>query len=415
MLRLYRVMGDNKIMVRVLARRLGLKDPKTLRRKLRGASPFTSFERCRVEALLKQAGIRYTGSLWEQEPDFEHEFFVKEALALGPSKASCVERLEGFGNGARHLNGVRVPGTISRIIDFGKEVVPMAMRIQQDVLVRFGLARDPFLNDLHSAEDVFMSRAHERVEKALLDAATFQHFVALVADVGSGKTTLLKRVLDRIGRDKQRFHVSRLRCIEKEESSAYGIIEALIRDFSADTPKRSREARARQIGAILQTMVKDGQHPVLAIDDAQALDYRCLRALKRLYDETESGFRRSIGIIICGQMGNKGDASQNLDAKLGNWDLREVSERCQLVRLSGLGNQLGDYIAFKLARAGARGDGKGIVLPEAVKLLGRSYDTPLAVNNVVAIALTLAHEVGKKDVTEELMADAIHQAQSGSL
>ena len=33
MLKLYRVMGDNRIMVCALARALGLKDPKNLRRK----------------------------------------------------------------------------------------------------------------------------------------------------------------------------------------------------------------------------------------------------------------------------------------------------------------------------------------------------------------------------------------------
>ncbi len=408
MLRLYRILGDNKIMIAVMARMLDLKRPDTLKRKLKGQSPFTSFEKLRVESILKQAGIVTTpkaaAQLWASEPDFVHPFFEKEALVMGPSSRSCVERLEGF-------NVAHPPSGVNRLIDFRKEVVPMANKIDPEVLERFGLDRDPFLNEMLSRDDVYMSRAHARAERTILDAATYQYFVALVADVGSGKTTVLKKVLERLAKDSS-FHVSRLRCVEKEESNAYGIIEALIRDFSSDTPRRSREARARQIGAILEQMVREKQKPVLIIDDAHALGYRVLRALKRLYDETECGFRRSIAIILAGQRGNF-DKSQNLEDKLGNFDLREVSERCQLVRLSGLGGELGDYIAWKFARAGARHDGKDVVAADAVKLLARTYDTPLAVNNVVGVAMTLAHDVGKREITAELMADAIKAAQSG--
>ena len=289
MLRLYRVMGDNRIMVCALARALGLKDPKNLRRKLRENEKFTSFQRCTIEGKFKQAGIRWTESLWDSEPDFVHPFFAKEALVAGPTKRSGVERLPGF----EETRGDMQASPRERIIDFRKEVAPMATMLGEAVLRKFRLEKDPFVNELMDGSDVFMSREHKRAEWLLLDAAGHQHFVALVGPVGSGKTIVLKRVMEKMDpkRDPS-FAVSSLRCLDKEEATSYSIMEALIKDFSSETPLRSREGRARQIGSLLVKMVNNRQKPVLIIDEAHALNYRTLRALKRLFDETEMGFRQ---------------------------------------------------------------------------------------------------------------------------
>jgi len=278
----------------------------------------------------------------------------------------------------------------------------MAQRLSQDVLKKFRLTRDPFVNELRSGDDVFMSRAHKRASWLLADAAAHQYFIALVGAVGSGKTVVLKRVLESLDREGS-YEVSRLRCVEKEQVNAYSIMEALVRDFSSEPPRRSREARARQIGAMLTSMIADRRRPVLVIDEAHALNYRTLRALKRLYDETECGFRRSIAIILVGQNSNV-DKGYNLQDKLGNWDLHEVSERCELMQLGGLGKELGDYLGFKFGRAGSK---REIVKLAAVQLLRKAWDTPLAVNNTVALAMTLAFEVGKDVVTQELMGEGL--------
>lgn len=292
----------------------------------------------------------------------------------------------------------------------------MAMKIPSDVLERFGMARDPFLNEMESRDDVFLSKAHARVERTLFDAVSRQYFIALTAHVGAGKTTLLKRLLDKMSNDPS-FHVSRLRCIEKEEANPYGIIEALLRDFSSEDSKsgsvrvnHSREARARQLVRILSGMVREKQKPVLVIDDAHALGYRVLRGIKRLYDDSELGFRRSLAVILAGQAGNF-DPSQDLGKKLDNFDLREVKERCQIIELGDLGAELADYVAFKFARAGAARDGQGIVAADALKLLRESYRTPLAVNNMLSLAMIEAHDVGKSFITAEIMAEAVRKAR----
>ena len=290
----------------------------------------------------------------------------------------------------------------------------MAQKLTQDVLEKFKLERDPFVNELRDADDVFMSKAHKKAEWLLTDAAQHQYFVALVAPIGAGKTVILKRVMERLRKDGS-VHVSRMQSVEKERATAYGLCEALIRDFSAESPRRSREARARQLGAILEAMVRERKKPVLVIDEAHALNVPTLRPLKRLYDESEQGFRRSIAILLIGQNSNA-DKGYNLDLKLGNWDLREVSERCQVLRLGGLGNEVSAYLAWKFERVGCR---RELVTPEAVKLLTKTADArkgeeicPLFVNNLVALALTCAWELDKDTVTTDVMKDALERARA---
>ena len=398
------MLGDHRIPMRGLARALGV-EPCTVRRWLREETRVTNFTRLRIEAILRRAGVREDHA-WDSEPAFDHPFFADESHRL-PRAASGIEPLDGFGRD-------RVSSLQSPVSSF--EEVPMAQKISEEVLKKFRLDRDPFLNELHSSEDVFRSRAHKAAEWELTDAAAHQYFIALVGEIGAGKTVILKAVLSKLARDSE-FKISRLRCVEKEETNAYAIMEALIRDFNpSDAPKRSREGRARQIGDLLESMVQARKKPVLVIDEAHALNTRTLRSLKRLYDESEVGFRRSIAIILVGQNTNR-DRSYNLQDKLGNWDLREVSERCRLVSLGGLKSELGDYIAFKFAKAGCR---REIVAADAVRLLrktaeeNRGWDAPLVVNNVVSLGMNLAYEVGKTEITAELMADAIKAAQCGS-
>jgi len=392
------VLGDNRIFIAAFARALGLADPKSLRRKLKGEQRTSAFQRLTAEAILKRAGIRWKGDLWTHESEFVHPFFEHEALATGRWGRPGVERFEGFGE-ARLAGPTR------------KEKVPMAQKIGEEALKRFRLERDPFLNELHSSEDVFKSRAHKSAEWELMDAAAHQYFIALVGKIGAGKTVVVKLLLDRISKNPD-FKVSRLRCVEKEQATAYGIMEALIRDYSSDArPMHSREGRARQIGALLESMVQARKKPVLVIDEAHALNTQTLRSLKRLYDESEVGFRRSIAIILVGQDTNK-DKSYNLRDKLGNWDLREVSERCRLVSLGGLGAEIGDYVAWKFAKAGSR---REIVTADALRLVRKiatenpdgGWDAPLVINNLLATAMNLAHEVGKDTINAELMGEAI--------
>lgn len=414
MLRLYRVLGDNRILMTVIARALDV-NRATVWRWVKEESEVKPRMREIVEAKLRGAGIYVAHpppgeacSLWDSEPDFVHPFFAAEAPSVGGTHRTGVELLVGF-NVAHPPPGVD-PNR--------KEEAAMAQKIGEAVLAKFRLERDPFLNELHSAADIFMSKAHRAVEWQLLDAAEHQYFMALVGAVGSGKTVVVKRVLEKLGRDGSGYKIARLRCVEKEEATAYGIMEALVRSFSSDAPKRSRESRALQLGKMLEQMLAEKVRPVLVIDEAHALNYRTLRALKRLYDETEVGFRRSIAILLVGQNSNH-DKSYNLEEKLGNWDLREVSERCQVVKLGGLKGELGDYLAWKFSKAGSR---REIVTPDGVRFLASALrrgkddptdrDVPLVVNNIVACAMNLAFDVGKDTINAELMSEAIKQAQS---
>ena len=88
--------------------------------------------------------------------------------------------------------------------------------------------------------------------------------------------------------------------LAREQLHMGDIETALVHDLSDETPRRSGEARSRQVGRILGAASQ--QAPVvLVLDDAHCLHHRTLRALKRLRELT--WFKRAplLGIVLVGQ------------------------------------------------------------------------------------------------------------------
>ncbi|EBA1658102.1 hypothetical protein HW82_27600, partial [Salmonella enterica] len=86
---------------------------------------------------------------------------------------------------------------------------------------------------------------------------------------------------------------------------------------------------------------------VLIIEEAHSLPVPTLKHLKRFL-ELEHGFKRLLSIILIGQ--------QELRDKLSerSASVREVVQRCEMVRLEPLGDDLEAFLAFKFERAGRK-------------------------------------------------------------
>ena len=65
----------------------------------------------------------------------------------------------------------------------------------------FGLVRDPFNDEIRSAEDVYMTPDVRYVREAMFQTACHGGFVAVVGESGAGKSTLREDLQDRINRD----------------------------------------------------------------------------------------------------------------------------------------------------------------------------------------------------------------------
>jgi type II secretory pathway predicted ATPase ExeA len=282
----------------------------------------------------------------------------------------------------------------------------------------FKLTRDPF-GEVRDREDVFLSGEIRYVREALYNTARHGGFLAVIGESGSGKSTLRRDLVDRITRDGQDVHVIEPYVLAMEESEKHGkplkalhIAEAIMATVAPSEPiKSSPEARFQQLHRILRDSSRTGWAHCLIIEEAHAMCIPTLKHLKRFL-ELEDGFKKLVSVVLLGQ--------PELEYKLSesNHEVREVVQRCEVVRLRPMNGSLTDYLRFRFERAGA--DLDKVLDPEAVEALrakltgpdsrsgaGDSVSLvyPLAVGNLVTAAANLAADIGAPRVTAENIAN----------
>ncbi len=285
--------------------------------------------------------------------------------------------------------------------------LPENEMLTQAAKQHFKLFRDPFQDDIQAPEDVFLSDAQRQVREAMFITAKHGGFLAVVGESGAGKSVLRRDLIDRIRREGHQITCVMPRIIDKARLSAGAICDAIIQDVSLEYPKRTLEAKARQIEKLLISSSRTGNSHVLIIEEAHDLSVQTLKYLKRFW-ELEDGFRKLLSIILVGQPELKG----KLDERL-NWEAREVIRRVELVELPPLNGDLEGYLALKFKRMDRALD----VVFEAdafdairKRLTLQSTDGtaihmqyPLVVNNLVVKSMNLAVEVGADRINAEIV------------
>lgn len=282
----------------------------------------------------------------------------------------------------------------------------------------FSLFRDPFQDDIHSHEDLFVSPDTRYVREAMFQTAKNGGLLAVVAESGAGKTTLLRDLDDRIARENHPILLIKPYVLAMEDNDRKGktlkashIAEALMAVVAPlERMKSSPEARFAQLHKALRESHAAGFRHCLVIDEAHSLPIPTIKHLKRFF-ELEIGFKKLLSIILIGQPELKAKLSER------NQDVREVVQRCELVELTPLdGARLDDYLRFKFDRLGKPMeeliDASGVDAlrarltiasgrrdrPDTVSLL-----YPLAVGNLLTAAMNLAAEIGVPTVTADVI------------
>jgi type II secretory pathway predicted ATPase ExeA len=210
-------------------------------------------------------------------------------------------------------------------------------------------------------------------------------------------------------REEQKVRIIAPRTIDKTRLTTSSICDAIIRDCSTETPRRTLEAKARQIEKILTNSSRAGYSHVLMIEEAHDLTVTTLKYLKRFW-ELEDGYKKLLAIVLIGQieMKNKLDESKN-------WEAREVIRRMEVLELSPLGNgaEIAAYLDIKFKRLGKERaaviDGPGCdALAARLRKQTRtevvySIAYPLLINNWCRKAMNLAAELGAKLVDAEVV------------
>ena len=291
--------------------------------------------------------------------------------------------------------------------------------LTQEARRAFQLTRDPFTDDVQDAADVFTSPDVRYVRESMWSCAKHGGMLAVVGESGAGKSTLRRDLIDRIRREAASMIVCEPYVLGMEENDERGrtlkaaaIAEAIIASVSPlEKPRRSAEARFRQLHQLLRESYRSGNKHVLVIEEAHGMPTATLKHLKRFF-ELEDGFKKLLSIILIGQPELRMKLSEQ------NAEVREVVQRIEIVELPALDNHLQDYLAFKFKRVGLQLDqvmdataidamreklsvAKRGTRPNQRELHSLLY--PLAVANVTTAAINLAASIGAPQVTAEII------------
>jgi type II secretory pathway predicted ATPase ExeA len=310
---------------------------------------------------------------------------------------------------------VNTPGPASSVnqqsTNEESEMLLRKHKVNQATREHFGLKCDPFTECRDPAE-VFLSNDIRYVREAMCDVALHGGFLGVVGESGAGKSTLVEELLDRLQRE-QRHVIPVVPYVLASESTdrvgkpikSQHIAEAIMATLAPLAKiMSSPEARFRQLHQTLRDSSRVGMRHVLVIEEAHRLATPTLRHLKG-YLELKDGMRPLVSVVLAGQ--------PELAKKLseGNPELREVTQRIELITLPPLDNELEGYLKKRIEAAGvplARVMDVDAIAALRARLSpsrkgGMSLLYPLMVNNCVACAMNIAAELGAPRVTADIV------------
>ena len=305
-----------------------------------------------------------------------------------------------------------------------KESTYMLLRkqtINRDARSHFHISRDPFTDEMTEDADVYLSDDIRYVRAAMRQTAKHGGMLAVIGESGSGKSTLRHDLIDWININHEPITVIEPYVLGLEDNEVKGkslksmdISSAIISAINPQAkPKRSAEARARQMHELLKNSALSGRKHLLIIEEAHGLPIPTLKHLKRFY-ELQEGFKKLLSIILIGQT--------ELQTKLSEYnpEVREVVQRCEVVNLKPLDFKVEEYIKHKFARIDMDYTTlfDSSAFNEIINRLRvattrrgekqvRSLCYPLAVNNLISNALNLAARIGAPRVTGEVIVECI--------
>ncbi len=281
----------------------------------------------------------------------------------------------------------------------------------------FGLVRSPFVDDVCTRADVFASANIRYVRAALLDAALNHGFIGIVGESGAGKSILLEELEERIAEEGRQVVIIRPYVLAMEQNDTQGrtlksgqIAEAIVRTLDPTaTPRRTPQALYKQVHDLLKASRSAGYSHLLAIEESHSLPVSTLKHLKR-FTELKQGLGRLLGVCLIGQP----ELQNRLSDK--NPEVREVVQRCELVELLPLDNDLEAYLKHKFARMEIAVD--DVLAADVYDALrarliriprgGKASDAvslcyPLVVNNLVTRAMNAAAAAGWAKVDAQVI------------
>lgn len=274
----------------------------------------------------------------------------------------------------------------------------------------FKLPRNPFVDDIQSRADVYVTASGRYVSRVMLDTAMNHGFVAIIGESGSGKSTLREELEERIHEERRPIIVIKPYPRQPKRSDTKSLqpsqIESAI--FRALAPGASRksdpEERTSQIHELLKSSRIAGFCHLLLIEEAHRLPIDTLKQLKN-FMEMKDRLRRLMGVCLVGQ-------TKEMRMLLNERDpeVREIVQRCEQVDMEPLDNELEGYLEHKFERIGVKlaevfeYDAMDAIRARLINKDSQSICHPQMVNNLVSRALNAATQVGFPKVDAQVIA-----------
>lgn len=281
---------------------------------------------------------------------------------------------------------------------------------------KFGLPFvSPFDGEVTCDAEMFVNGEIRFVRESAWQAAIGGRFVAVVGESGAGKTTILEDLKEKLLTNHKPVVFVEPSVLGMEDSDTKGktiksadIQAAIVATLDpSQAVAQSNEMRTRQVKRMLEESATSGRLHLLVIEEAHSLPIPTLKHLKRLHERMRRGRRPMLGVLLLGH--------PELEGKLNRFDVREVRQRCELVRLNPLGDDLLAYLQFRANAVGRKLD-EFITLDgvdELAKRLTISAGShseevilmyPLNVNNWMIAALNAAAGVGAPRIDRDVIA-----------
>jgi Type II secretory pathway, component ExeA (predicted ATPase) len=257
----------------------------------------------------------------------------------------------------------------------------------------FHLNRDPFEV---SPDPYFMFATPGHVEafaSLYYGIRSRKGFMVLTGEVGTGKTLVLRCLIDQLDQLRVQHVYIFNPLLSPDEFLRYTMAELNLRVSISN-----KDELLLRLYAYLRQRRKADQTAALIVDEAHLLSREVLEEI-RLLGNLESQRSKLLQIALIGQ--------PELDSRLDSPDLRQLKQRialrCELQPLNS--EQTGEYIKWRLGRAGANGQAP-LFWPEAMaEIYEHSHGYPRLINTICENVLILACGIDKRVITPELVND----------
>lgn len=315
-----------------------------------------------------------------------------------------------------HTAEPSAPRVLPPAADEEPQMLMLKQALTPQAARHFKLFRNPFEGKVTSDEMMFTSDDVRYVREAAWQTVQHAGFAAIVGESGAGKSTIQDDLEARLEREGRGVIVIRPSVLGMEGNNHKGhrlkstdILSSIITTLESNgTVPQTLQARTVKAKKLLTASATGGNAHLLLIEEGHSLPDETLTHLKRLH-ELQHGRRGLLGILLLAQT----ELKTRLSEGLRSGKLREVAQRCELVELLPLDNDLKPYLECRAAAAGQ--ELSRLVADDAIDqlrvrltrktpngLVSMCY--PLAVNNMLTRCFNVAAELSVPLVTKEIVA-----------